>query len=551
MGRKIVILYGAGRNVRLYIQALAEKYEIAYIMDQAKEKQGKKIQGIDVVAPKAEYVRRFPIIVTIDDYKSAADTIHAIDGNAKLFGTMGNPNGFMLYFFDESFTFRETIKNYTTYIPLGNIEVYNSFNKYVPGKRRYFVLGSTDNLSVLSATGGSAIVLKQLWDVNNKYKMIDNLIILCPGMAVVPEGIPVNQVEKYDEQLAAEYYEVIHTFEEKDDNNSIELLQLYCRIRILKDFLYRMNLMFQFGKEDVFLLEDINICAAFLLQFPDLPYIIEAYHTPGIYSSHIKNTMPDLVDVYDKLQLEQIQRIKRWVFPTQGAAQGFYETANENMQSAFKECDISVLYTYFNPKREIVPDDAFCLELSKLPLHDLLFASASFLYHSKGIERIPRMLHKIKKQTGLKIFWVLIGKGEMENAVRENIDTYLSADEYLWYNCRFDNQDNVFELFRRADFYIMMHRVSVSDLSTLQAMAYGCVPFLSKTGGNIEFCAFHNGILVDPLDEKIEWSEYFHDSKLDRVFLESQKRLNRRIISEHFSSYAFLKGYRDYLYGVG
>ena len=136
----------------------------------------------------------------------------------------------------------------------------------------------------------------------------------------------------------------------------------------------------------------------------------------------------------------------------------------------------------------------------------------------------------------------------MENEVRKNIETYLEPTDYVWYNRRFDNQDNVFALFTYADFYIMMHYISVSDLSTMQAMAYGCVPLLSNVGGNFEFCDFDNGILVDPQTESLNLGKYFTNGQLDRKYLGEQKQRNQNIIRERFNEKQFLSGYRDFLY---
>ena len=139
----------------------------------------------------------------------------------------------------------------------------------------------------------------------------------------------------------------------------------------------------------------------------------------------------------------------------------------------------------------------------------------------------------------------------MEEEVEENINKYLEEGDYVWYKERFENQDNIFELFSFSDFYIMMHKVSVFDLSTLQAMSYGCIPFLSDAGGNKELCGFENGILAK--GEKLEFdvSGYLRNGEWDRNLMEQMKRKNSSIIKEKFTNRLFLQRYQTILEGMG
>jgi glycosyltransferase involved in cell wall biosynthesis len=164
------------------------------------------------------------------------------------------------------------------------------------------------------------------------------------------------------------------------------------------------------------------------------------------------------------------------------------------------------------------------------------------------VEQIPKVLSGYRQLTGRKIYWILVGSGEMEDEVEKNINLYLHEDEYTWYRKRFDNQDNIFALFKRADFYTMMHKVSVFDLSTLQAMSYGCIPLLSNVGGNKELCGFDNGILVDVENAKTDLSTYFDKNEWDDSALERKKCKNMEIVRERFNNKAFLNGYKEVLY---
>jgi glycosyltransferase involved in cell wall biosynthesis len=118
-----------------------------------------------------------------------------------------------------------------------------------------------------------------------------------------------------------------------------------------------------------------------------------------------------------------------------------------------------------------------------------------------------------------------------------------------WFKKRFDNQDNIFALFQRADFYILMHRISVFDLAILQAMAYGCIPVLSDVEGNREFCGFDNGILIDAdnIDERALRDQFGRFREDGGRFMRTQSERNKRVVREVFNNRNFLAGYRDAL----
>ena len=89
-----------------------------------------------------------------------------------------------------------------------------------------------------------------------------------------------------------------------------------------------------------------------------------------------------------------------------------------------------------------------------------------------------------------------------------------------------------------------MHKVSVFDLSILQAMSYGCIPFLSKVGGNLELCGYQNGILINPDDNELTLPEYI---KMGGKYLEDKKKENMEIVKSYFNNRQFLNAYKERL----
>ena len=86
----------------------------------------------------------------------------------------------------------------------------------------------------------------------------------------------------------------------------------------------------------------------------------------------------------------------------------------------------------------------------------------------------------------------------------------------------------------------MMHRWSIFDLSTLEAMGMGNVPILSNVGGNPEVVIDNNGLLIDEKN-KNSILEYVNDTYLNINIL---KNKNKEIQMAHFSMKQMLHSYK-------
>ena len=80
-------------------------------------------------------------------------------------------------------------------------------------------------------------------------------------------------------------------------------------------------------------------------------------------------------------------------------------------------------------------------------------------------------------------------------------------------------------------------------------MSYGCIPFLSDVGGNIELCGFQNGILVDPDKPNLEFLDRLKNERYE-VFLEQKKNKNKEIVKRYFNNRRFLNAYKRVLYMI-
>lgn len=556
-GKKNTIsAYGAGNYANRFLPLLKEHYDIQYIMDRSPEKQGQVLYGIPVVPLNEDAVNRYPVIILMGDTNSALEVLESLSCTSQKYYVLPFLGGCGIAKCD--FNSIEELEKSCRFFQMdmhdfSHVELDGSGLDFVQGEPRVFNIASPADFD---ATGGPCACLRNLYLANREYSMIPNFYTLCPSTAFIPSGgIPdfgsceINVKERSETFLLP-----------KVDNIAVEsinqIVKLCFQLEYIWDFLQKAHRRLLFSDRDIFLLQDPFIAHVFIHMFPQYERVVHAYHAQGTLSSELKKSFPGIDDIFDAIQFEHLKKIKQWIFPSKGAMDGFLRTANNDMRKAAGKCCFHVGYNGYEPKSETKPDKEFSDYLATLNDVDIVFASATFLYRNKGVERIPKILSEIKKQTGLKIHWILIGGGEMEEVVEEQISLYLNPDDYTWFRKRFENQDNVFELFKRSDFYIMMHRVSVFDLSTLQAMSYGCVPFLSAIDGNLELCGFNNGILIDPDNTQNTLSNALDDyfaftENRTRVWskglLDKKKVLNEEIIKNEFNNRRFLQKYKNVL----
>lgn len=534
-------VYGAGNYTKKYLPRILNQFDVCRIIDANPQKAGEEIWGTIVESPTEKNVNEYPVFILISDINSAHRTLEKYGCCQKIYNFIVVSGGCAFYpdiknssiadVIGESVWFRNETDSFF------NLKSEETDMEYKKEKNRYFEIASPTDFD---APGGPCACLRNLWIANDKYKLIDNFIVLCPSVVKKPKGMPEKQ-EKKSISLNGRINQLI--FDTDVDFHEAIWLQLMMNSLVV--FLLEAAERFGFSEDDTFLLQDPFITEAFILCFPHLKKVFAAYHVQGTLASELKNRYPTLAGTLNRIQKRQLANINDWLFPSAGAIEGFINTANEGIREEIQKCKLHVTYNGYEKKDVIHPDNEFVCSLQEIPDYDVLFASATFLYRNKGVERIPKVLSAFRKITGYKIHWILVGSGEMECEVDKQIQRYLVPDEYTWYRQRFDNQDNIFALFEKADFYIMMHYVSVFDLSTLQAMAYGCVPLLSDVGGNKELCSYNNGILINTDDIETSFQERFSDYLWDKEQLINIQESNINIVSDKFNNREFLKGYSD------
>lgn len=538
-GKMKTCVYGAGNYTQRYLNVLKKEYEVEYILDESVGKQGTYCCGIPIVKPDEINVNLYPVIISIRNVVSGYNSLMKLNCKQDIYVLISAGKACYLYLFDVRANVNELFASIKR---IGeDFKIKKTVVSKVPGKRRCFDM--TWMSSGLVNAGPAACVHK-LCTLNDEFGLIDNLYTLWPDVAYVPKDEMCDISVAYDDNWGNGYSngdKVLSSLEKYP----IMYATRYIELNLIKNYWLQMEKIFRFNTSDIFLIQDNVSAYAFRSLFPNLKNIIVVYHAQGSLRYETMKSDPYAGEMYDAMQADLLKYCRKWVFPSSGAADALYETGSKRMKTLHESCEIKVVHSGYQSKYKLEPSSRLISQLNALDEVDMTFVTATKLYYSKGVEYIPLMLANLKKQIGIKIRWFLIGSGQMEHAVEENIKKYLLPDDYIWYKERFPNQDDLFHIFTLADFYILMHRVSIFDLSILQAMSYGCIPFLSKIGGNLEFCAYDNGILVSHDCVKLDIDKIKVNGEISKVAINELKEKNVKVVRQHFGYKNFLMGFKD------
>lgn len=175
---------------------------------------------------------------------------------------------------------------------------------------------------------------------------------------------------------------------------------------------------------------------------------------------------------------------------------------------------------------------------------EVFISIGDFLY-DKGLDRVPDFLDIYSKKSEQKVTWIAIGN-TFDKEYVENIKEKCKKLSIIAYivDHRVAHSE-LMELVAMADYYIMLHRKSIFDLASLEAMQLGKCMILSDFGSNREFNVFNNVILVNLEDMELA------AEKVIKADYMNWQRLNKKAFSEYFSNQAFLDRYSKAVYDLG
>lgn len=294
---------------------------------------------------------------------------------------------------------------------------------------------------------------------------------------------------------------------------------------------------YHFNEDDIYVFHDVKIAYAFskLFKFKKTALVFHMQGSvynewkafSGISSSAVQK-------VLNNVFIESCKNMKYLCFPSRGAMESLVESAPE-LKSEIGKLNIKVLYNGVDcPDIEAVelPEKVKSMDCAD----GYKFITVAALNSAKAVERIPQYLGMLKKSEK-KFTWILVGNGIMAPQVEKEIKKYNISDNTIWMKS-FVSHDQVLKMMSKSDFYILFHKQSIFDLSTLEAMHYGCIPVLTPVGGNNEMIIDNNGFFVtDFLDVKEL------NIAIDNGLILKLKEKNRIIQSEMFDERAMLNRY--------
>jgi glycosyltransferase involved in cell wall biosynthesis len=310
----------------------------------------------------------------------------------------------------------------------------------------------------------------------------------------------------------------------------------------LKRYFMKLDEYYHFTEDDIYIFHDVVSAYIFTSNFPFRKTIL-VYHQQGTlyreWELFTGKKDASLKEAKDVLLTVTMMSVKYMAFPSKGSIESVIES-EPAFEEIISKTEIRILYNGCDrleqPEASVdkVKEIIQTLKASQIPN----FVTSATLNGAKGVERIPEFLSAFKEIYG-PFLWVVVGDGVMAGELEENIRKYGIEEHTLWLRDRIPHND-MLAIFQYTDFYILTHRYSIFDFSTIEAMGYGNIPILTPIGGNKEVIIDNSGIFLYSLSDTSDFDEFVANQNFDEA-----KKKNVHIADELFSEKAFLRGYAD------
>ncbi len=389
----------------------------------------------------------------------------------------------------------------------------------------------------LGNTGGGHGVEYRLYEANCKYQVFDDIYFIfgdrvihntdeCGRLASNIAGRKKGSIVKdFIKKISPE---VLFGIKKKK-----ELDRCLCEC---ENYLKRLNEMYCFDQEDVYIFHDLQMAFPFTNLFP-FKRIMLVIHSQGTYYnewSAFRGHKSELLRKYfNSIYAKTAKRCLLLAFPAKGAEKTFI-LSDMDVKPIVESKERVYLYNGVDcPAIDTKSIPQWISELKS----QLVFSTVATLNEAKGVERIPGYLNKLKSR-GFNFKWILVGNGIKAREVEDNINKFELTDNTIWLKDPIPHEQ-ILQVMSITDFYILFHRQSVFDISTLEAMHYGAIPVLTPVGGNNEVIIKNNGILVDDFSDVTQLANIIKEDR------EKLRRINIEIQEEYYNSKRFLKRYAD------
>ncbi len=309
--------------------------------------------------------------------------------------------------------------------------------------------------------------------------------------------------------------------------------------RRIRNYFHQLHRQYKFTNEDVYLFQDVESAAEFMALFP-FQRVALVYHQQGSLYNEWRSFNAFDLPAYQKYLNRYSARVYHDVpvlaFPSMGAKESLLQS-EPYFKEVINQRPVEVLYNGFTKPTLPADSETICNLRQKLENFDgYKFATVSALNEAKGVERIPAFLAQVGKTQPFR--WVIVGNGVKAAELERNIEKYGISDSVIWIREPMPH-DDILKLFSMTDHYILFHRFSIFDYSTIEAMSYGNIPVLTPIGGNREVIIEDNGVFVENFDDSTEFHRFMAQAPLAEL-----KRRNQALQERCFSDEAFLHRYQ-------
>lgn len=386
------------------------------------------------------------------------------------------------------------------------------------------------------ASGGGHGVEYRLYLADRKYDLFKRTVIYVFGDRVI-EG--KEKIDDIIEQKDVKKQSALRVGIKRFIPSKLRIAKMEKRFNDLKNYLFALDCKYHFDSEDIFICHDFRIAYAFVNAFTNNNCAL-VYHMQGsIYNEWSSETGIQSVKMrsyYNEILSDVASKVKYFCFPSKGTEESLI--GSEPLLTSVIEAT-SRRYLYNGVECPSVNDNELPRWISDIKRQNVYkFVTVATLNAAKAVERIPEFLYNLNKE-GIPFLWILVGNGIKADEVEKQILKFQLNNQVIWKKNGILHEE-LMKLLSVTDFYILFHKYSIFDLSTLEAMHYGNIPILTPVGGNKEVIINGNGLFVDDFSNVKPFIEMLKDSDM-----ESLKRRNSDIQNMNFNDEAFLRRYVD------
>ncbi len=228
----------------------------------------------------------------------------------------------------------------------------------------------------------------------------------------------------------------------------------------------------------------------------------------------------------EKLVVENAEYV---CFPSKGAQEYFENSEYQNVAEYHAGPILyNTLYAYPEPEK--------VLNIEKQE-NVMTVLSVGQLTFAKGIDQCIEVFEKMVLTLSQSVRWIIVGKGPYKEKILsqcEELKNKYDTFSYIYIEkCKYEQMQYLQNI---SDVYLMLQRISIFDLTTLELMRKGKIIVLSNVGGNTEFNKENNVILHDGN----------YDITAKRIIQEYEEKRgpkNKEVYDRYFSNEQFVERY--------